>query len=390
LPDRPLRIALLVKALPLHRPGGLENHAWALALGLVRGGNRVTVVTSTCEGGEEQSRLDGVDIVHLRGTAPGRNSLSLFNAFSRWVRLFDGEFDVFHAQGFAALRVRTPKTPLVTTVHGTVWSETPLARQVWPLLRPGEKAAALWRFAGRTLIGPFVHAAWNRSTRILCDSEFTRGELLRVEPRWGTRIDVVPLGVDLPPCPERGPLAKPIHLLAVGRVERVRGLEDLLLALARGANREHFHLTIAGDGPDRCRLEAMARALGLSEAVSLAGRVDEDTLRSLWREADLFVNPEWSQPAFGLVSVEAMGQGLPVMGTPTGATPEIVTPQTGWLVPPRAVDLLAGGLEALAANPGELRVRSAACRRRAEEFTVERMVQGTAASYLRALGRWPF
>jgi glycosyltransferase involved in cell wall biosynthesis len=380
----PLRIALLVKALPLHRPGGQERHAWTLARGLAAAGHHVTAVTSAHPEGHAQTHTDGVSLVHLRAPAGG-NSLALFRAIARWCRAFDGEFDIFHAQGFAAMLARPSQTPLVTTVHGTVWSETPLSRQVRPMLSLGERAAALWRFKARTLLGPLAHRAWARSARLIVDSDFTRGELVRAHPDWAARIDVVPLGVELPPeLPERPPLGPGgrIRILCVGRVERVRGIEDLLEALDDPALRDRFDVTVVGDGPARRGLDRRAPDW------HFAGRVDDEELAQHWRRADLFVNPEWSQPAFGLVTLEALSWGLPILGTQAGATPEIVTPETGWLVAPCRPEALREVLAQIAADPAMLRRRAAPARQRAEEFTVERMVEGTLSTYLRATGRF--
>ncbi len=391
MPPVPLRIALLVKALPLHRPGGQENHAWALARGLADAGHRVTVVTTAHPEGEAECRIDGVRVLHLSGTLPGRNSWRFFRRVAQWTRLFEGEFDIIHAQGFAALRVPTLATPLVTTVHGTVWSETPLARQVRPLLSPGERLAALWRFRGRTVLGATAHRAWARSARLICDSVFTRDELLRLRADWEARVDVVPLGMTLPPAapPRDEPTAtRPLRLLSVGRVERVRGHSDLLRAIAGLAEPGRVHLTIVGDGRHLPALRREAARLGVEAQVTFAGRVDDETLRDRWREADLFVNPEWSQPAFGLVTLEALGWGLPVLGTQSGATPEIVTPSVGWLVAPGQPAALGAALEALIAQPEKIEPMRAAARRRAEEFSVEAMIEGTLATYERAQRGW--
>jgi glycosyltransferase involved in cell wall biosynthesis len=384
-----LRIALLVKALPLHHPGGQENHTWALARGLVREGHQVTTVTTAHPTGERELQIDGVRIIPLAGTTPGRNSWGFFGRVARWVQVFEGEFDTLHAQGFAALRVKPRMTPLVTTVHGTVWSETPLAPQVRGHLGWGAWIAAMWRFRSRTLLGPLVHRQWRRSNRLVCDSEFTRSEVLRRWPDWEPRIDVVPLGIERLPAPrerDEDLAERPIHLLSVGRQERVRGLEDLLEALAGLPDPGRFLLTVVGGGPHAGAISRLAERLGLGPVVNLRGRVDNEILAQCWREADLFVNPEWSQPAFGLVSLEALGQGLPVLGTRTGATPEIVTAEVGWLVEPRRPEGLRERLAHLAAHPGEITARREACRHRAEEFTVEAMVQGTERVYRKAIG----
>lgn len=382
-----LRTAILVKGLPLHRPGGQENHAWTLARGLAARGHHVTLVTTAAPGGAAERHVDGVRVVHLSGTTPGENSWAFFHRAAAWVRVFDGEFDVFHAQGFAALLARPRRTPLVSTVHGTVWSETPLARQVRPLLPMRERLAALWRFRARTLLGPLVHRQWARSGRLICDSAFTRGELLRLHPAWAGRIDLVPLGVELPcavPARDGDLRGRPIRLLTVGRLERVKGLDDLLQALALVPDPRRFELEIVGDGPHRAALERAAAARGLGARVRFRGRVDDEALAEAWRWADLFVNPEWSQPAFGLASLEALGWGLPVLGTQTGATPEVVSPDVGWLVPPARPEALAETLARLAAEPELIAARRLPARCRAEQFSVAAMVDGTVGAYRRA------
>jgi glycosyltransferase involved in cell wall biosynthesis len=160
-----------------------------------------------------------------------------------------------------------------------------------------------------------------------------------------------------------------------------KGLGDLLAALSNHPLRDHFHLTAVGDGPFLDSLRSQVAQSGLRETVTLAGRVGDDELAALWRGADLFVDPEWSQPAFGLVTLEAMGWGLPVLGTSTGATPEIATPECAVLVPPGRPDALGAALSELAGDPLRLRAMGATGRTRAETFTVDRMVTQTAAVY---------
>lgn len=388
MPSTSLRIATLVKALPVHRSGGMENHAWDLARGLAARDHRVTVVTSAHPRGERETSCDGVRVIHLPKGLAGQNSWAFFTAVSHWVSTFDGEFDLFHAQGFAALRANPEKSPLISTVHGTVWSETPLARQVRERLSFTQKLKVLWRFKARTVMGPLVHAQWLRSKRLICDSDFTRREIEAKWPKWSHKIDVVPLGIDLPaevPTRDDNLSERPIRLLSVGRLELVKGLDDLLVALSLPETPRRFHLTIVGDGPHRRALERQVRRLPLGDCVSIRGRIDGAALAEEWNRADLFVNPEWSQPAFGLVSLEALGRGLPVLGTQTGATPEIVTPEVGtlltWGVPQR----LAAELKRLADDPSVILAQRAAARARAEEFTREAMVEGTERAFFRAL-----
>ncbi|MBC8140559.1 MAG: glycosyltransferase family 4 protein, partial [Armatimonadetes bacterium] len=114
-------------------------------------------------------------------------------------------------------------------------------------------------------------------------------------------------------------------LLSVRRLTTRMGLENLIAALP--TVREAFprtHLVIGGRGNLRESLEAQANALGVADAVTFAGFIADDKIVDYYRGADAFVLPTLALEGFGLVTVEALACGTPVIGTPTGATPEIL------------------------------------------------------------------
>jgi glycosyltransferase involved in cell wall biosynthesis len=152
-----------------------------------------------------------------------------------------------------------------------------------------------------------------------------------------SRITVAPGGVDLdtfaPATDPRTvrtalglPLDRPL-LLTIRRLYARMGLENLVAAMARVVQQQsEALLLIGGTGPRRAHLEALISRLGLSDQVRLLGRVSEDDLPRYYQAADLFVLPTVALEGFGLVTLEALACGTPVVGTPVGGTPEILAP----------------------------------------------------------------
>ncbi len=138
-------------------------------------------------------------------------------------------------------------------------------------------------------------------------------------------------------------------LLTVGRLVPRKGIDTVLRALPSIAERvPNVTYLVAGTGPDRDRLEALAEHLRVRERVQFLGRVPHAELPGYYTAADLFVMPaRESRPdveGFGLVFLEANACGTPVLGARTGGIPDaIVDGETGLLVPPDAPDALAEG-----------------------------------------------
>jgi glycosyltransferase involved in cell wall biosynthesis len=103
------------------------------------------------------------------------------------------------------------------------------------------------------------------------------------------------------------------------------GLENLIEACARlRTSGAPFSLFIGGEGPLRPALEAQVRGAGLSDIISFLGRIPDETLPRWYAAADAFLLPTAQLECFGLVALEAMASGRPVLATPVGAIPEVV------------------------------------------------------------------
>jgi glycosyltransferase involved in cell wall biosynthesis len=206
--------------------------------------------------------------------------------------------------------------------------------------------------------------ALSRSGAITVLSEFMRSRLEALHPRVSRRkVTLVPGGVDLERFRPSGDSARRARraalgipagvplLLTVRRMVPRMGLETLLRAFRNLATEvPDLHLAIGGSGPLEGMLRALRGSLGLSDRVRFLGYVPEAALPGLYAAADLFVLPTEQLEGFGLVTVEALACGTPVVGTPVGATPGILAE-----VDPR---LVASGT-----SPASLSAAAATCLR---------------------------
>lgn len=128
-------------------------------------------------------------------------------------------------------------------------------------------------------------------------------------------VELIPNGIDLKKYHQRHKL-KPVPsktktVLYVGRLERRKGVKHLIIAFAR-LNDPHARLQIAGDGPDRTKLELYVHNKGIKH-VKFLGYVSENEKLKLLRRADIFCSPALYGESFGIVLLEAMASGTPVV-----------------------------------------------------------------------------
>ena len=171
-------------------------------------------------------------------------------------------------------------------------------------------------------------------------SENTKWYLGEVQGIAGERVRVIRNalgpGAVLPERSAAAERARGDYLLVVSRLHPDDAYKGVDLVIEAAAGR--WPVVVAGDGPDRGRLEALARARGGD--VRFMGRVDDATLGRLFAEARAFVLPSAGE-GFGLVYLEAMAHGLPCVAAKAGGAPEVVVDGlTGVVVPPRDIEAL--------------------------------------------------
>src|SRR5918996_1070833 len=175
------------------------------------------------------------------------------------------------------------------------------------------------------------------------------------------------------------------RLLCIGRLIPVKGHLVLLRSLAQARGRvPDLVLDVAGQGPLEPALKAYAGELGLSDAVRFLGFVSP--IQGAIEDAAAVVVPSLGE-GFGMVALEAMERGRPVIASDVGGLPEIVADgETGFVVPAGDAEALADAMVALATDLARAAEMGQAGRTRAlESFTQERSTQGIEALYLRHL-----
>ncbi|MBV9439955.1 MAG: glycosyltransferase [Candidatus Eremiobacteraeota bacterium] len=358
-----MRIAMVSEhASPLATLGGVDAggqnvHVAALATALVTLGNTVTVYTR-----RDDPKLPrrvvmphGVVVEHVDAgpvrPIPKDAIYPHVGAFGRSLRrawMLDRP-DVVHSHfwmsGLAALEAaKSLAIPVAHTFHALGMEKR--------------------RHQGRADTSPAARLAEEarivqEADRIVATASAEIFELLRMgaNPR---KIKIVPCGVDLERFTPHGPREERrndrMRIVALSRLVPRKGIADVVEALVDVPNAE---LVVAGGGegsdllsdPEALRLSTLARTLGVADRVYLRGRVERADVPPLLRSADVVVCTPWYEP-FGIVPLEAMACGVPVIVSSVGGLVDtVVDGLTGIHVPPKSPRQLALALQSLAADP---------------------------------------
>lgn len=336
-------------------PGGVERHVREVSVRLARRGHAVDVYTTELYREYPWQKLDpavprtevvdGVSVHRLPAwTLPGELHYPFFRGLNE--ALAKAAPDLVHAHTYgtnhaaaAARYARKTRRPFVLSAHyHPIWS-----------IEGGWLRHRIRGFYDRRLAAPIVAQA----RRVIVQTH-EEERLLRVPGFPIPPVEIVPPGYTPLPPPLEGdrPFARSLGidgpvLLFVGRLASNKGLLELVEAFSRlAAHDPTATLVIVGeDGGMRPAVERRVAALGLGPKVRIAGFVaDERLLASAFREARLFALPS-EYEAFGLVLLEALAQGTPVVASRVGGIPEFLEDgKAGRLVPPNDAAGLAEGL----------------------------------------------
>jgi spore coat protein SA len=298
---------------PVPGDGSVEICIWSIAKQLARR-HIVTILSRRTALLPDSAELEQVRIIRLASGTPSRYQASVLTF------LKEESFDVIQVDNrpllMAAIKRRHPETPVLLFLHSLTFvpAEARIARSL-------------------------THA-----NGIAVNSRSLQGRLARRFPGLGRKLSVVSLGADLTrfmpaEAPERQRLRRMYRLppvftvLFVGRVIPRKGVPVLIRAMQHLNRRLPAHLIIAGQGkPSYTRkLKQLAGRLGVS--VSFLGNVAHEHIHGLYQAADCFVCPSQRHESFGLVNVEAMASGLPVIASSNGGIREIIdSGHNGYLV----------------------------------------------------------
>lgn len=313
--------------------GGLESHAYFLCRDLTRLGHDVTMITSRSK--PEAPRREDMDGVHvIRTWFPARNPVGwiahTLNSVPTYLP-YARRAEILHAQTFASappamIAKRRYGLPMVLTLHTSHFLR--LARKpIWqPVLRRIIRAAD-----------------W-----LLAASEEIRDVALGLYPH--PRAEALTNGVDTDlfrPVPPALPPAPGMRRIIVPRrLFQKNGVEYLVRALPLVRRELPVQAILVGDGPERPRLEALVRELGLSESVQFLGARPNREMPGLLASAEVAVFPSLLE-ATSVAALEAMSCQVPVAASRVGGLPQIVDETVGTLFEPANPESLAAALVAL-------------------------------------------
>lgn len=349
---RPLRLLLLNYEYP-PVGGGAGNATQRTAIELAGLGHTVDVLTASLRGKPPTVRENGITVYRVASYRKSIHEAGLLAAatylFSslRMLRQLSRQYDydVFHfyfglPTGLLGLYVRWwLKKPYVIALRG---SDVPGYDQTRGWLRPLH-----------ALLRPLTRYLWGRAATTTALSRHLKELAVSTAPRVPIRI--VGNGVDSATFPRKqdAEISGPLRLLTVCRLVKRKGLDNLIAAMSDLAP-TGITLQIVGSGEQEDRLKELVESLGLTTSVEFVGYVPREELAPYYRAADLFVLPSLAE-SFGLVLLEAMSCGLPIVATKVGGIPDIVDPAGGRLVEPGSAQTLARAIKALAGDSDMLR-----------------------------------
>ena len=231
-----------------------------------------------------------------------------------------------------------------------------------------------------------IQARWerqnvSRADRVLVTSRYCSDVVRRAYGVPSEKIAIVPELIDLADWEarfaraRRRPRERPT-VLCVARMYPRKRIEDLLAAARRLRDRlPGLQVRVVGSGPEHQRLRRLGGELGLEDTVRFLGEVSRTRLAEEYVNADCFCLPS-VQEGFGIVFLEAMAAGLPVVACRAAAVPEVVADRVaGLLVEPRNPERLAEALEEILTDSGRRKEYGEAARRRAGEFSSPRVAE---------------
>jgi glycosyltransferase involved in cell wall biosynthesis len=336
--------------------GGAAYASLALARELAGLNHRIDFLTIATDGNTADEFIDGVHVHRVRAHRRGVHESGVIGALSflafAATRLRQlartNHYDAYHYYFSLPTGLLTfvpgehRRQPYVVSLRG---SDVPgydpgLSRQHRALL-------------------PITRRIWRGAYRVVTNSANLRRLALASAPDMA--IDVILNGTTI--TATRGPreTRMGVRILVVSRLIARKGIDTLILALAKPGN-EDLSLDIAGEGPDGRALRRLAQACGVAGRVRFHGFVGRAGLAGLYANADIFVLASLAESC-SMALLEAMGAGLPLVASKVGGTVELIEHgSNGLLFTPQDVGELAAALNTLARNPA-LRERFAAANR---------------------------
>lgn len=333
-----MRLLFLADAVFKDKPGGSRVVARELAAGLTRKGHEVTfLVARHNESAPDIEVEDGIRTIRYDGAGKGASFIR--EGYKVCSKLWNQEqFDVVHTHfayaAYGPMLAIPSHFPHVRTFHGP-WHEEGWVEDI--ASSPNSAAKQLRAYLKRTIRYQIEKSNIYKAYKLTVLSDFFRNRLKEQFHVSDNRISLIAGGADIErfhPSDDKREIRKKLQLPAdsnliftVRRLAPRMGLDNLIDAMPAIVQAiPNIHLVIGGKGPEKPNLEKKIKQLGLDRHVVLAGFIEDNDLPLYYQSSDLFVLPTVALEGFGLVTVEALASGVPVIGTPVGATLEILGP----------------------------------------------------------------
>ncbi len=358
--------------------GGAETYLRSLVKAQLQQGHELAVIYA------DETPVNGIDtcMAYFCGASHGlRSGMSLLPEFKRVVANFTPDIIHLHVVQYdispVILRWLIKTHPTVMTMHDTLTFclkpvkgvTRKLSARILPdgspctksmgssCLKAGCLMSSLQNEGLRSFVVTLLERFWRRHlyssiNRMIVNSQFTKSELVR-NHIVKENIKVIPAPLTIPEQWSRGDSslssATP-HLLFVGQLSTIKGAREFVAILGQLKDIP-WKGSMVGEGPDRVQIEKEIKRLGLDERIELHGYVPRHELASFYRQASILVFPTLAPESLGLVGIEAMWFGLPVVAYDVGAIHEwLQDGGNGYLVSPGANKIMAERIRGLLEN----------------------------------------
>jgi len=334
--------------------GGLARHVYYLSKALAKIGIEVTVITLEFPGAPWSETIDNVNVERVRVEIGNPNFLSwvfLFNHFmEKRFALLKRSIDIIHGHDWlvALASIATKhftNKPLVFTYHSTERG------RVGTLSTPDSFT-----------IDSIEWWCGYEASKIIVTSKSMLNEITNTFKIPNDKISIIPNGIDIS---EFNIQVNPFEIkrnigigedkklvLFVGRITSQKGVTYLIQAVPKIlASHPDARFVIVGDGWELGTIKNMIYSMGLGEYVKTLGFLPDHTVKSLMKAADVMVVPSIYEP-FGIVALEAMASGTPLVASDVGGLSELVEHgKTGLKIYPANPDSIAWGINTILSNP---------------------------------------
>jgi len=361
-----MKITILVGLFPPKWLAGTEIATYHLADHLARRGHEVHVVTSQDEGLPELSEEDGFYIHRIAWP-----KIRIIGGFIFWkkicMNIWKIKPDIVHSQSLL-IGIPAWAAKKILKIPYVIWG------QGSDVYLPGR----LTRITSKYML--------KNADAVLALTEDMKQNMREIYER---DIFVVPNGIDL----ERFKISlggkkedNVKTIISVGRLHPVKGISYLIEAMAI-VHREmpDVRLVIVGDGIERSRLEELTERLDLNSCVQFVGQVSQERIPWIMHQADVFILPSLSE-SFGIVNLEAMAAGLPIVATNVGGIPYVIEEGiNGYLIKAKSPNDIADKILILLQNDGIREKMSANNKKKAEQYAWSKVVGNVESIYLSIL-----